>query len=766
MDNKHAQLLITRIERFADRIARSILGQVVTFNAEYAVSEEPVPFADRQGGAFRPISEGETWGRTWASGWFHLTAEVPASWAGKTVVAQLDFGGEGLVFESDGFIRQGISNGSVFQADFSRDIVRLYDRCDGGETVDWWVETAASGLFGMFTEPDPDLKSTGRYGRYDAAVRAMRLCVFDDDLWHLWLDLRILRGLIKRLPETGVQRARLIRAASDAISAYADNRANLELCRDILHRELDKQASASTLTVTAVGHAHIDTAWLWPVSETIRKCARTFASQLDLLERYPEYVFGASQPQHYEFVRQHYPELYERIRAAVKEGRWEPQGGMWVEADCNLISGESMVRQILHGKNFFKNEFGWDVDNLWLPDVFGYSAAMPQILLKSGIKYFLTQKISWNQFNEFPHHTFMWRGIDGSEVLTHFPPENNYNSQLDTDYLIPAQEHFKEKDYLDEFISLFGVGDGGGGPKEENIETGRRMKNLEGAPRVRFGSACDFFERLAASEDLLPAWVGELYLELHRGTLTTQAIVKKANRKLEHRLRELEMMWSCLSPADYPLKEIDAIWKTVLINQFHDIIPGSSITRTYQVTHAEHRKALEDCAALRERAARQLFAPDPESLVVMNTLPYDLEQPVSLPGPWNNATLDGQMLPAQRESDSVTVLLAVPAYSFVTLRRSDEPAEAGRPSKGLILENDLVRYEFATDGTLTSARDVQSGRDIMAPGHKGNVLTLYDDHPNDWDAWDIDLFYEESIVEVARSVSVDPLPCGPVRQGL
>ncbi|MDD3732327.1 MAG: alpha-mannosidase 2c1, partial [candidate division Zixibacteria bacterium] len=458
MNQKDTLIAIRRIEQVYHRATAAIVKEAVALEAAFAVSSEPVKFIERTKLSYIPIKTGEIWGRTWESAWFRLVGTVPADWSGKTVVAQLDLGGEGLVYLPDGKALQGITNGSVFDTEFGRDIVRLHDSCSGGEPVELWVDATASGLFGMFCDLDPGPKATNRYGCYDARVNVIRLGLFDTDMWHLTLDLRVLLGLIKSLPEKSVRRARIIRTAMTGLNEYAKSGNIPCVYREILAPELTKQASASSLSITAVGHAHIDTAWLWPVSETIRKCARTFATQLALMERYPGYVFGASQPQHYDFVKNSYPELYLRIKQAAADGKWELQGGMWVEADCNVTGGESLVRQLLHGKNYFKDEFGVDVDNLWLPDVFGYSAALPQILRKSGIAYFLTQKLSWNQINEFPYHTFIWQGIDGSEVLAHFPPENTYNSQLAPESLVAAQNQFKENDYIDEFISLFGVG--------------------------------------------------------------------------------------------------------------------------------------------------------------------------------------------------------------------------------------------------------------------------------------------------------------------
>lgn len=442
---------------------------------------------------------------------------------------------------------------------------------------------------------------------------------------------------------------------------------------------------------------------------------------------------------------------------------------MWVEADCNVPSGESLVRQILYGKNFFRDEFGVDVDNLWLPDVFGYSAALPQILLKSGIKYFLTQKMSWNQINEFPFHTFKWRGIDGSEVLTHFPPENTYNSQLAAESLVAAQDQFKEKEYIDEFISLFGVGDGGGGPKEEHIQMGRRMANLEGAPKVQFGSAKDFFHRLSKYSDEVPTWAGELYLELHRGTLTTQAFVKWANRRLEHRLRALEFCWACLPLDQYPQQRLDAVWKKVLINQFHDILPGSSITETYRVTREEYQSALSECNALTKEVSEALLDRAEDSITLFNSLHYPYRGTVLLPERWTGSGVvdsDERVIPIQQEGDRAVALVDVSPYSMITLKRVPTSSPASGKVSTLVLENDSVRYEFSAQGMLTQCYDKELKRELISPDKPGNVLTLYEDRPNDWDAWDVDAFYMQTPLQTGEARAVESLPSGAVRQGI
>lgn len=759
-DNRRS-LYTTRIRKFITQLGPGILSDSVALQAVFARSDDPVPFPDRWDLEYSPIEEGAEWGKTWDSAWFKLTGTVPEAWAGRNVMARLNFNGEGLVFADDGLPLQGITNGSVFaKGEAARELFPLFNPAGGGEDVSLWVETAANGLFGVNKKQDPPRDSPIRHGWYSGTANQMRLCVFEDELYHLWHDMGVLFDLYRGLPDNNVRAIRILRGLSDAVDLFADDPANAAACRAHLRPLLEKRANASATTITAVGHAHIDTGWLWPVRETIRKSARTFASQLALLDEYPDYVFGASQPQHYQMVKDHYPALYEKVKQAVKDGRWEPQGGMWVEADCNVISGESMVRQFLHGKNFFKDEFDFDVKNLWIPDVFGYSASMPQIMKRAGVDYFLTQKLSWSQFNKFPHTTFRWRGIDGSFVLTHFPPESTYNSSLYPAGLMAAEDNFQEKEVLDEMINLFGIGDGGGGPQANHIERGLRQADLEGVPRLRFGRAEALFERLAAHADELPVWSGELYLELHRGTLTTQSRTKRGNRLLEQTLRETEYLLACGNLDDYPRETLDAVWKTLLINQFHDIIPGSSIHMVYEVTEKQHAECLATCRALQAEAAERLFTKDPSCLVLVNTLNTRFTQSVTLPDGW----LAADDVPTQQEADG-TVVAAVdlPPQGVRTLTRSDAAATVADVTDP-VLENDVIRYEFAANGEILRALDKETGKDVLAGN--GNVLTLYEDRPCNWDAWDIDIFYETQALETARSVRHSSLGAGAVRRGL
>ena len=750
MNKKETVVILQRIENWYKRLPDLIVFDKQVFDAEFGWSKDPTPFANRMELDFNNIEEGNRWGEKWESAWFHLKGTVPKIWSGKSIAADLDFSGEGLVFNAEGQALQGITNGSIWDPNFARTRVPLIDKCIGEEKIELWVEAAANSLFGVFTDPDPEEESPKRYGWFDAKVDKMRFGIFDRDIWLLYLDVRILLGLVKHLDEKSVRRVRIINVLNLCVNTFSDDRNNAQKARECLKVELNKNASASDLKVSAIGHAHIDTGWLWPVRETVRKSARTFATQLSIIERYPQYIFGASQPQHYQFMKDSYPEIYDRIKVAVAKGNWECQGGMWVEADCNLISGESMVRQLLHGKNFFMDEFNVDVDNLWLPDVFGYSAALPQILRKSGINFFLTQKLSWSQFNEFPHQTFHWRGIDGTEILTHFPPENTYNSELDTEFLLPAQNGFKEKDKLDEFISLFGVGDGGGGPKPENIELGMRMADLENSPRVRFDTAKNFFHRLEKDKGLLDTWVGELYLELHRGTLTTHGLVKKQNRKLEWKLRAVEMLWSCIEIDKYPIKKLDQLWKKLLINQFHDIIPGSSINLVYQTTHKEYEEIHQGCDELIDKSSSILFEKDVNAFVLVNTLSYSWKGMVDIPESFNGFEVldgDGKSLQLQKIDDQIQAYVSLEPLSYSTFKKGKKITVESFSDKSLVLENELIRYEFDEKGQMVSAFDKEESKEIL--DGVGNVLSLYEDRPNNWDAWDIDFFYRDALIGTA-----------------
>ena len=761
-----------RVQRLVDYLPNLIYGESVPMDIQATTDPEPIPFGELSERSFRAMQEGEVWGKTWGSAWLRLRSEVPADWAGKTVVARINVGGEACVFSPEGNPLQGLTSGSLF-GHTTRERYPLFSPCRGGETVELLIEAAANDLFGITRDAHPIPGKPYSEGK-ESRLECVRLAVFNEEMFHLWLDVSVLYPLMKSLPERDPQRAQLLHQLTKATSAFDYGLPNAREVRDILAPSLQKKGDETRLATTATGHAHIDTGWLWPVRESIRKCARTFSSQLRLSEKYEGYVFGASAAQHYQFVKDHYPALYKEIREAIADGRWEIQGAMWVEADNNVISGESLVRQVLYGKKFFQDEFGVDVRNLWLPDVFGYAASLPQILRKAGVDTFLTQKISWSQFNKFPHHTFIWRGIDGTEILTHFPPEDTYNSVLAPERVRYSAENFEERGYLPEFLTVFGIGDGGGGPTEESIEAGLRQQNLAGCPRVSFGKAQDMFDRLKDHEAEMSLWNGELYLELHRGTLTTQARTKRMNRLCELHLRRTEMLSSCLPFDQYPQAEIERAWKLILTNQFHDIIPGSSIKEVYETALEEYTEVQETLNELDNAAAETLRSDSGTAgaVTILNSLTDDVCAAVHLPAVEGTAIKsgDGQLLPVQPDGqgggwvDVEVGGLSGESFTFADKGDSDAADGAGISTKdGLtVMENASVRYEIDGSGRVCRILDKESGREAMRPGELGNVLSLYEDWPYNWDAWEVDITYEQQLRETARLVSSQVTAEGPV----
>lgn len=753
MNEKIIQRMKLREEQFQKKLENLFFRDALPLKAEFRKSTLPVPYAERQNGEFHPIQPGERFGNRMENAWFHVTGTIPEAWRGRRVALRLNFGGETLVYDESGVPLTGLTSSSVFFKKYVKEYLFLDSPYP--ERIDLWCETVAMTLVGQAE------------GSGTGICSHLEIGWIDDDLWKLKWEFQLVKELAGLAP--GARSHRAVMALDESITLFNGDAANAHLAREPLKRILSLHADDGEWTTCAVGHAHLDVGWLWPVSESIRKATRTFASQIRNLEQYPGYIFGASQAQLYAFVKEYAPELFRKIQKKVAEKRWEVQGGMWVEADCNLSSGESLIRQFLHGKNFFKDEFGVDVKNMWLPDVFGYSAALPQIIRKSGCDSFLTQKISWNQINTFPYHSFRWRGIDGTEVLTHFPPENTYNSWLRAGSLATARDRYNESAAVPEFMTLFGMGDGGGGPKEDHLEIAVRSESLPGVPRVKFGRADEFFARLETVADRLPEWSGELYLEMHRGTYTTQSRTKRNNRRCEQMFAQIEALWSCLPYEEYPSAELDRMWKSLLCKQFHDILPGSSITEVYEITEREHAQLLSDGEKLIEHAAEKLFKPEKESLTVFNFLSYPYSIPVELPPDWCGHQVldaDGNSIPVQTEHDKCWGLCDFPADSFTVLRKGASLSNQANPkSESLVLENELIRYEFNADGQLLSAFDKTLQTEVIADG-VGNLLNCYRDDSLMFDVWDIENYYRNGKPVPARGISAKRLADGPVRQVL
>ena len=736
-----------RCDKFLDRIFDDRFDDTRTMSAEFAKFQGLMNFEKHLEMEYTPLHEGEIWGHDWESAFVHVTCDIPAEWQGKELAISLIFSGETLLFDQDGVPFYALTGNCVFQSVYFKDFLLVDERIIKDGRIDVWCETAANGFGGKVPKRDPHFKDKNRTTHCEARLVCMKLGLFNREAWELYRDYEVLHNLYKSFAPKNYRAKKILTCLNDAISIYGYNSQNAAKAREVLKRELSRPAMDSALTASAIGHAHIDVGWYWPISESSRKAGRTFASQIELLRKYPDYIFGASQAQLYAYVKDQYPELYKKIKQAVADSRWEVQGGMWVEADCNIISGESMVRQFVHGKNFFMDEFGVDVKNLWLPDVFGYSANLPQIIKKSGCDYFLTQKLSWNHFNKLPNHTFIWCGIDGSSVLTHFPPENDYNAPMMPKQLIAAQDRFAEGDFMDEFASLFGIGDGGGGPSDLYLERATRLQNLEGVPKVKYSKTSDFFNRIEKYRDKLRKWYGELYLELHRGTLTTQSRSKRFNRKLEQLLTAAEYIACCADMKNYPTAEFDKIWKMLLTNQFHDILPGSAIREVYEVIENEYLQAIDILEKIIDTKIAEISCEDNNSILLINTLDCEVNEILELPADWINYSIydeEDNLIPTQIENGKLTIMLKLQPLSFTHLKKGEKNAAYEIiKSDEKVLENDLIRYIFDEKGLLISAYDKVAKREVMPSDSVGNDLCLYIDRPNYWDAWDVELFYRE-----------------------
>jgi alpha-mannosidase len=750
------------IDRVLKRLVKpAIYGDRAPLEVDaHHVHGEPITVAEARDREYIPFAVGERWGGMWDTTWFRMRAEIPPDWEGSEVAALIDLGGADMV----GFTAEGL----VWDGDQPRQGLHLKHReyvvaraAAAGETVDLLIEAAANPIPPWMTTPwpllMPDVNGPPIYG-----LGRAELAVVHREVEALYFDMLVLTEVLLVVPADEPRAAEVFDALMSACAAIdaEDVAGSAASARAELASALKKPAGPDAHRVSAIGHAHIDSAWLWPIRETKRKSARTFSNALRLMEDYPEYNFSASQAQQYQWMKELYPPLYERMRAQVAAGRFEPIGSMWVEADCNIPSGESLVRQIVHGKRFFLDEFDRETADLWLPDVFGYSAALPQILAEAGITSFLTQKMSWSETNRFPHSTFWWEGIDGTRILTHFPPADTYNGNMSVGELAKSERQFAQRAVSNHSLYPFGYGDGGGGPTRAMLESGRRLADLEGAPRVEFDTVASFWEKLRDEAAEFPVWVGELYLEYHRGTYTTNGPIKRANRRNEQALRAAELWSVAADPlgdwSAYPADALDDAWKLLLLNQFHDIIPGSSI-------HWANEDCTRDHAHITAVAANLIA--DAQQAIVQQVDTTGMTRPFVV---FNAASRDRrELVEIPTDGDPELVSVAVPACGYSTI-----DLDAARPSFEAVtvtermLENELLRVTWDDDGLLTSIFDKEYRREVLAPGARGNLFQLHDDNPRDFDAWNVDIEYLEHRVDLTEVTLIAVVERDPLRAGV
>ncbi|MEU9320097.1 glycoside hydrolase family 38 C-terminal domain-containing protein [Streptomyces sp. NPDC048295] len=686
---------------------------------------EPVPFAEAVAAPFEPGAVGDDWGPAWGTSWFRVTGRVPDRWAGETVEAVIDLG---FAKDRPGFSAEALAHrpdGSVVKALNPRNTwLRVGEPVAGGEEFTYLLEAAANPEILDGVSALGDRATAGGEPLY--RVERMDLAVFDRQVWELVQDLEVLDQLMRQLPLGSARRWEILRAVErclDALDLDAVG-ASAPAARERLRAVLSSPAHASAHRLSAVGHAHIDSAWLWPLRETVRKVARTTSNVVALMDDCPEFVFAMSQAQQLDWLREHQSALYARVKEKAAAGQFVPVGGMWVESDTNMPGSEALARQFVYGKRFFLEEFGVETEEVWLPDSFGYSAALPQLVKLSGSRWFLTQKISWNTTNPFPHHSFLWEGLDGTRVFTHFPPVDTYVAELSGEELAHAEANFRDKGRATRSLVPFGWGDGGGGPTREMLARAERLADLEGSPRVTIERPAEFFAAAEAEYDRPPVWLGELYLELHRGTYTSQARTKQGNRRSEHLLREAEL-WAATAAVrtgfPYPHEELDRIWKSVLLHQFHDILPGSSIAWVHREAEETYARIAAELEAVIGAAQRALAgAPETGSAVVFNAAPHERA--------------------------------GVAAGGAALAPRDPEPAvEVEELGSGFRLDNGLLRVTVDERGLVVSVLDLVAGRETVAPGCVANLLQVHPDLPNRWDAWDVDAFYRNTVTDLTEA---------------
>ena len=747
-----------RVEHWIETLKKDLYHPLDRIAAEAFFTMEHLMPNQAAAQAFAPIAPGTPWGKSWEYCWLRGKITLPKEAAGKRIVMDLCAGGEATVFvdgKSFGTYRAG-------WVDVPHHFIE--DNCltpcgEAGRSYDLLVEAYAGHYYphsetlsGNCTGPVlPGSYADPLEGKPRAVLGDMTYGVWNEDAYQLYMDLHTLSLLADQADPESLRADKLAEALEQATLTVdfeqpMDARiAAYRAAREALKPALTAVNGSTAPQFYAIGNAHLDLAWLWPMAETHRKTSRTFAAQLRLMAEYPEYKYLQSQPAAYVMCREHYPELYERIKQAAKGGQWIAEGAMWVEPDTNMTSGESLVRQVLHGKRFFKDEFHVDSRLLWLPDTFGYSAALPQILRGCGVKYLVTQKIFWsyNEGDQFPYHYFTWQGADGSEIDTFLP--TSYTYKTDPREICETWKKRVQKRGLSAFLFPFGYGDGGGGPARDHIEYLRREENLEGMPRVRTESPLTFFEDMEKAGGPQHTYVGELYFSAHRGVFTSQAAIKRGNRKAEIALREAEL-WGALAGlcgAAYPLQRMDAAWKKLLLNQFHDILPGSSIARVYEDTRRDHAWILSEAGAVKNDALRALA--QGEGVTVFNSLSFARTGLVPLPESYKNGavTASGAEVPVQRTEEGTLGLVTVPACGAVSLTPKaaafQSAVSARETESGVILENAALRAVISSRGEVISFIDKATGREFAAGPM--NRLLLFKDIPRMYDAWDIDSNY-------------------------
>lgn len=760
-----------RIEKWMRVLVKDIYRPLSPIAFSGYTTFDRLDYADAIQGAFKPLAQGDKWGKEWEYLWAKSTLTIPEEADGKRVVMRLNLGGESSVFV----------NGEEFgcrRNEWVRDdIHRISDltlakEAKAGDTYELVME-AYAGHTDTGCDYGPVLPGDYKPRNSEelrTSIGDSSIGIWNETAYQLYIDVKVIWEAVNAMTDDSLRYQDLWKGLKDFTTIVdfeldeAGRDATYAAARACLAPLFACRNGSTAPQMYAFGHAHIDICWMWPYAETERKIHRTFGAQIRHMDEYPEYKFLQSQPHLYRMVKQLYPKLYEKIKEKVKTGQWIPEGGMWVEADTNISSGEALIRQFVHGKRFFMEEFGVDSKMLWLPDVFGYNAALPQIMKGCGVDYFSTQKIWWAYHggDRFPYNYFNWVGMDGSVVPSFM--HDDYNSDVNAGTMIHRWKDRKQRIDVRGFMVPYGYGDGGGGPSRDFIEYIRRENDFEGCPKVKNAHPLDFFHEHPAPVD---DYVGELYLQCHRGVQSSQSKTKNFNRRCELALRETEFLGTIAATAgyDYPLAEMDELWKKVLLCQFHDILPGSSINRVYKEAEALYAKVLTDLSAIRGQMSAHLCK-GKQAITVSNSLSFDRTAIITLPDGSEGAQAGGKALPVQKLGGSLIAEVTVPSCGSVTVTPCKaesvaDGASASVSASGAVLENKFVKAVFNEYGAISSIVDKTTGEELT----RGlcNDMKMYKDISDSFEAWDVDTSYEYCPVELPEKASFELVSDGPVK---
>ncbi|WP_243415423.1 alpha-mannosidase [Merdimmobilis hominis] len=773
MNEPQIKRMLSKLSQLEETLDRYVFKKQAELSVVKYETKELLSRAPEDDTLYTEVKPGDTWGAERSYCWFKGSFTVPAELAGKPLYIYPRFGAYEAMLFVDG-VPFGNFAYKISETDHGNhycDLLCLEPKA--GQVIDIVIE-AYAGHYVIGTQPFEHFPVPS----YQYAFESIDICTKNQDIADFIYDLRCLNQLASTMDEYSFRRGDVVNCLAKVHETvyyspeHTDEavwRAALADAREIMRPCLEAKNADSAPSVGLIGHSHMDTAWLWDISETIKKCARTYANQMALMEEYPEYCFIQSSAYHLELMRRYYPELFARIQEKVKEGRYEPNGGVWVECDCNITSGESMIRQFLWGQRYTEKYFGYRSDCFWLPDTFGYSAAIPQIMKGCGVDYFLTTKLSWNDTNTFPYETFIWEGIDGTDVFTHF---NCTHCWPDPKTLIERTEgrgavnSLQQKSVSDSRLISYGQGDGGGGPMFEMIEMSRRVKDLDGCPKAYHTTVSDFMKKLEKEAVNPNTYAGELYLELHRGTLTNQHQIKRNNRKAEIAIHNAEILTVCDAIKEKKAaddKEIRPLLETLLVNQFHDILPGTCIQTAHEQSHRETTEIIEKATAM----ANDLIKGEGEGeQTLVNLLPFEYDDVVYLDAKDGCIVADDTVAQQYvRDLDDNELLalagVKIPAMSSLTVTHDDRCACG---NFNFTYENGKVTTPFAEitfneKGYMSSFIDKRNGRELVA-GLPFNTFLMAEDVPSAWDNWDVDADIQPKFKDCAELLSEEVISNG------